>query len=575
MTQPKFLIAVLAAGLLAAALVGGLAAATPDTEIVKLTASDAAAGDWFGRYVAVSGATVVVGAPNDDDNGSNSGSAYVFVRSGISWSQQAKLTASDAAAFDFFGVSVAISGDTAVVGANFDDGKGVDSGSAYVFVRSGTTWTEQAKLTASDAAALDQFGIEVSISGDTAVVGAFSDDDSGSRSGSAYVFVHSGATWTEQAKLTASDAAIDDRFGRSVSVSGDTAVVGAVGDDDDGQNSGSAYVFVRSGTTWTEQAKLTASDAATFDIFGISVSISGDTALVAAWLHDDNFILSGAAYMFVRSGTTWTEQAKLPASDPAANDRFGVSVSISGETAVVGAYLNDDTGSDSGSAYVFEPAAPANTPPVANAGADQLVECSSSTGAVATLNGALSSDPDGDPLSFAWTGPSFVGTLTGATPSVQLPLGTHTITLVVNDGAVDAAPDTVLITVRDTTPPTVNASLTLVGDGDHEGARDDDDEGNFLIGFSASNLCDPNATVTAVLVVQGFPTLIPVTNGQIIEFEIDDEIEVEVEEGELEIEAPALTLRVTATDASGNTTVAEVQATGLAPDNDTELDLDD
>ena len=173
-------------------------------------------------------------------------------------------------------------------------------------------------------------------------------------------------------------------------------------------------------------------------------------------------------------------------------------------------------------------------------------------------------------------GPSpAIRTATRLALSVQLPLGTHTITLVVNDGAVDAAPDTVLTTVRDTTPPTVNASLTLVGDGDHEGARDDDDEGNFLIGFSARNLCDPNATVTAVLVVQGFPTLIPVTNGQIIEFEIDDEIEVEVEEGELEIEAPALTLRVTATDASGNTAVAEVQATGLAPDNDTELDLDD
>ena len=297
--------------------------------------------------------------------------------------------------------------------------------------------------------------------------------------------------------------------------------------------------------------------------------------MVGVFGDDDNGTNSGSAYVVVRSGTTWSEQAKLTASDAAVRDRFGISVSISGETAVVGAYLNDDTGSDSGSAYVFEPAAPANTPPVANAGADQLVECSSSTGAVATLNGALSSDPDGDPLSFAWTSPSFVGTLTGATPSVQLPLGTHTITLVVNDGAVDAAPDTVLITVRDTTPPTVNASLTLVGDGDHEGARDDDDEGNFLIGFSASNLCDPNATVTAVLVVQGFPTLIPVTNGQIIEFEIDDEIEVEVEEGELEIEAPALTLRVTATDASGNTAVAEVQATGLAPDNDTELDLDD
>ena len=215
-----------------------------------------------------------------------------------SQTEVAKLTASDAAAFDFFGESVSISGDTALVGAPLDDDAGSDSGSASVFVRSGTTWTQQAKLTAGDAAALDQFGESVSISGDTAVVGAFGDDDAGVNSGSAYVFVRSGTTWTQQAKLTASDAAAGDQFGRSVSISGDTALVGAVGDDDAGSDSGSAYVFVRSGTTWTQQSKLTAGDAAAFDFFGFSVSISGDTVLVGAQGDDDAGTASGSAYIF-------------------------------------------------------------------------------------------------------------------------------------------------------------------------------------------------------------------------------------------------------------------------------------
>ena len=156
----------------------------------------------------------------------------MFVRSGGAWTQQAKLTASDAAADDRFGISVAVAGDTAVVGAFLDDTlAGTDAGSAYVFVRSGGAWTQQAKLTASDAAADDPFGDSVAVAGDTAVVGALDDTLAGTDAGSAYVFVRSGGAWTQQAKLTASDAAADDQFGYSVAVAGDTAVVGAYFDD--------------------------------------------------------------------------------------------------------------------------------------------------------------------------------------------------------------------------------------------------------------------------------------------------------------------------------------------------------
>jgi len=316
------------------------------TQQAKLTASDAAVEDRFGDSVSVSGDTAVVGAWKDDDGGESSGSAYVFTRSGSTWTEQAKLTASDAAVEDLFGRSVSVSGDTAVVGSSFDDDAGESSGSAYVFTRSGSTWTQQAKLTASDAAVLDAFGRSVSVSGDTAVVGA---------SGSVYVFARSGSSWTQEAKLTASDAAAGDGFGISVSISGGTAVVGAKYDDD----AGSAYVFTRSGSTWTQQAKLTASDAAAYDWFGDPVSVSGDTAVVGANGNDDAGSASGSAYVFKRSGSTWTQQAKLTASDAAAGDLFGWSVSVSGDTAVVGASSNDDAGSASGSAYVFDLALPA------------------------------------------------------------------------------------------------------------------------------------------------------------------------------------------------------------------------
>ena len=324
------------------------------TEQAKLTASDAAAGDYFGYIVSISGDTAIVGAYNDDDDGSSSGSAYIFTRSGSTWTEQAKLTASDAAAGDYFGRAVVVSGDTAIVGAYTDDDDGSNSGSAYIFARSGSSWTEQAKLTASDAAAGDNFGFALEVSGDTAIIGAFNDDDDGSNSGSAYIFTRSGSTWTEQAKLTASDAAAGDYFGRAVSVSGDTALAGAFGDDDDGSDSGSAYIFTRSGSTWTEQAKLTASDAAAGDYFGRSLATLENVSLIGSMRSDGAGADSGAAYVFTRSGSTWTEQVKLTASDAGNGDLFGVSVALFGQRAVIGSYYDDDGGSNSGSVYVFE-----------------------------------------------------------------------------------------------------------------------------------------------------------------------------------------------------------------------------
>jgi hypothetical protein len=262
---------------------------------------------------------------------------------------QQKLTASDGAPDDYFGTSVSISGDTAVIGARLDDDNGTQSGSAYVYVRSNCVWSEQQKLTASDGAQYDQFGSSVSISGDTAVIGALADEDNGTISGSAYVYVRSNGVWTEQQKLTASDGEQYDYFGTSVSISGDTAVIGAYRDDDNGSNSGSAYVYVRSNGVWSEQQKLTASDGAPDDYFGFTVSISGDTAVMGAYGDDDN----GSAYVYVRGNGVWTQQQKLTASDGAQDDNFW-SVSISGDTAVMGAPYDNDNGSYSGSAYVYD-----------------------------------------------------------------------------------------------------------------------------------------------------------------------------------------------------------------------------
>lgn len=324
----------------------------------KLTATGAAADDMFGGSVALSGDTALVGVWQDDATYANQGAAYVFTRSGATWTQQAYLTAADGAESDGFGYSVALEGDTALLSAPFDDwGSDQGQGSAYVFTRSGTTWTQRAQLTASDAAEADRFGEEVALSGDTALVGAIYDDvGANDAQGSVYVFTGSGAAWTEQAHLTADDSAAGDHFGGAVALVGDTALIGAPTDDAGAQeNQGSVYIFTRSGATWTQRAHLAAADGVGGDFYGISVALAGDTALVGAMYDDVGANASqGSAYVLTGSGTAWAQQAHLTSSDGAAGDNFGIAVAVKGDTALVGA-PNDDIGAnaDQGSAYVF------------------------------------------------------------------------------------------------------------------------------------------------------------------------------------------------------------------------------
>ncbi|MGI9455354.1 MAG: hypothetical protein ACR2NU_02265 [Aeoliella sp.] len=312
--------------------------------------------DNFGCSVSVSGSTAIVGASHFGNTGGKvAGAAHVFVQRDGNWIAQQELIASDAAADGRFGVSVAVDGDSAIIGAYNDSfGGGRSIGSAYIFTRTDGVWTEQQKLTASNSAGYDRFGLSVSLSGNTALIGSHADDDRGRNSGSAYIFTRVNGVWTEQKKLTASDGAKGDQFGHSVSISGNTAVVGAMLNDDKigrGIDCGSVYVFTRSGNIWSEQKKLTASDGAAYDKFGRSVSVSGDTLIVGAAGHDAAGTDSGKAYLFMRSDGAWKELQLTP-SNAAAGNRFGHSVSVSGKTAVVGAW-SDNSDANSGSAHVF------------------------------------------------------------------------------------------------------------------------------------------------------------------------------------------------------------------------------
>ncbi|MCH7699131.1 MAG: hypothetical protein IH865_09375 [Chloroflexi bacterium] len=338
--------------------------AAPLVEVKKLLASDAQASGQFGYSVAISGDTAVVGSFDE-----GSGAAYVFQRAqggADDWGEVKKLTAFNAEAGDDFGISVAVSGDTAVVGASGEDARGIGAGAAYVFQRNrggADDWGEVKKLVASDAQAFDEFGISVAVSGDTAVVGAVGEDAGGIGAGAAYVFRRNeggAGNWGQVKKLTASSAQASDEFGISVAVSGDSAVVGARGEDAGGSNAGAAYVFERArggASNWGRVKKLVASDAQAFDEFGVSVAVAGDIAVVGAWLEDGGGTLSGAAYVFQRSEggvTNWGEVKKLTTSDTPAFNEFGISVAVSGDTAVVGAYLADAGGTFGGAAYVFQ-----------------------------------------------------------------------------------------------------------------------------------------------------------------------------------------------------------------------------
>ncbi|MDP6583942.1 MAG: FG-GAP repeat protein, partial [Anaerolineales bacterium] len=257
------------------------------------------------------------------------------IRSGIaSWDQEIKLLASDGAINDYFGTSVAISGDVALIGSRYDDDNGYNSGSAYVYRFDGSSWQEEAKLLASDGAAYDLFGISVAIDGNLALIGAMGDDDNGGWSGSAYVYRFDGDSWQEEAKLLPSDGADWDYFGRSVAIDGNLALIGAWGDDDNGTNSGRAYIFDFDGVIWQE-TKLTASDGVSGDNFGSSVAIDGSTVVVGAQLGDDNevsIVDSGGVYVYFKNTCTgiWDEE-KLSFPEAEASSLFGSSVAISGD----------------------------------------------------------------------------------------------------------------------------------------------------------------------------------------------------------------------------------------------------
>jgi hypothetical protein len=312
-------------------------------EQAKLEASDSTYS--FGNSVSIDGDTAVVTGAFGDDPEFAPGAAYVFVRAGDVWTEQAKLT-SDSELWDAFGCAVAIDGDTIVVGANGDDDNENGIGAAHIFVRTDDVWTKQSKIVASDYPSFDRFGDSVSIDGDTVVIGAPHDGRNGWNAGAAYVFVRTGDVWTEQAKILASDGAAEDRFGLSVSVFGDTVIIGTPHRPESESAAGAAYVFVRTGDTWTEQTKLVASDSKIDDWFGNSVSVFGDTATIGAPHPGYPPIAPGAAYMFRRINDDWVEQAVLISSDGEEGDLFGWSVSHDNHTALIGTIR-------AGAAYVF------------------------------------------------------------------------------------------------------------------------------------------------------------------------------------------------------------------------------
>ena len=329
----------------------------------KLTASDGGQLDLFGAsQVGLSGDTALVGAQGDRVYDDPPGTAYIYTRSGTTWTEK-RLRANVSVPNSGFGYGVALDGDTAVIGARYEG-----RGAVYVFTRTGGTWTQQQRLVLSERGP-GSVGQQVVVSGDTILVRAY-DRPSQGTGGRVYVFTRTDTIWTETQELVASGGDAGSSFGNSIAVQGDTAVVGAsrrhYGPAPDYR--GAAYVFTRTAGVWSQQQRLLASDGGYGDSFGTSVAIDGDVVLVGA-SSDDLIAIDdpatpgnegdhrGSAYIFTRIGTTWTEQQKLTASDGGVSDAFGGAVAVRGARAVIGA-LGDDVGAheNQGAAYLFTPA---------------------------------------------------------------------------------------------------------------------------------------------------------------------------------------------------------------------------
>ncbi|MCH7719493.1 MAG: hypothetical protein IH988_00690 [Planctomycetes bacterium] len=312
------------------------------TQDKKLIASDGMANDHFGGAVAVSGDTVVVGAPNADEDGNDCGAAYVFVFGSGAWVEQQKLHASDASDFDQFGSAVAVLDDTVVVGVERNDENGNDAGAAYVYRRDDSSWVEEQKLVAGDTG--DQVGFSVALFDSTIVLGAPGDLMNGGQAGAAHVYRLEGSEWVLEQTLRASDGSDNHRFGQAVSIYGDAVLVGAYGDE-------SSYIFRFDRELWVQEQKLVPSDddgpGGVDSVFGITTGLSGDIAVIGAYAAQDAQDNLGAAYIYRYNGTTWVEEDRLIDPDGGGeNNLFAYTVAASGDRVIVGAYLDE-------SAFVF------------------------------------------------------------------------------------------------------------------------------------------------------------------------------------------------------------------------------
>ena len=335
-------------------------------------------GGAFGHAVAITdvpgrsnSAIAIVGAPRHDGVGPDSGEAYVFALSGRDWNQQAKIRASDAAEGDNFGHAVSVNGHTALIGAPKVDDRGANAGAVYVFVRDGARWVQRAKLFAKDAARSDGFGESVALLGNTAIIGTPQSEHAGVKfAGAAYVFEREGDRWMEKAKLTADDPGKADRFGFSVAIGADTVVVGApLKDTDGGQDAGAAYIFGRDGNSWKQLAKVLGKSGRKGDKFGNGVATNGNVAIVGAPIRDEDAFASGAAYAFARVDGVWQAMEKVVPKNGAKDLHFGASVGINVNTVAIASHHEtkcDDCGwphGDGSSVYVYSSIESFGTPP--------------------------------------------------------------------------------------------------------------------------------------------------------------------------------------------------------------------
>jgi len=428
----------------------------------ELSPSDAEALDYFGTSISISGDVMAIGANGDDDAGPDSGAVYLFRRNAGRWEERGKLTAPDAVAGENFGMGVVLEGGTLGVSAPWDDDQGTRSGSVYVFRGGDTIWNLESKLVPAEVGSGDYFGLALALRGDTLVASA-PFDGIWDVYGSVYTYQRTGSQWNPTGRLRPNTSA-GANFGWALSMDDDELVVGSPVDHGNGYLDGAAYVYRRSGATWSLEGEISAGLASPLDGFGYSVRLVGDTILVGAYYDDDAILDSGSVYLFRREGDEWVERQRVAASDPMSGSLYGYAVDTDESNIVVGAPLDDDGGPASGSIYLYEEA----HPPSADAGMDTQVECASQDGGIVTLDGSGSTDPDSttgndDIVAFEWFrdfGSAASALIaTGELAEVTLPLGAHTITLRVTDRTGLTDTDEVLETVVDTTPPTVSVVM--------------------------------------------------------------------------------------------------------------------